>query len=71
MSCNNYSMNNRNNKARKVTMRRRSQSKGSRRSRRAKSGPKKVSRRGKKNRVRSRKSRGGYVNLPSTDQVTV
>tara|TARA_B100000242_G_C43010208_1_gene469680 strand:+ start:1204 stop:1398 length:195 start_codon:yes stop_codon:yes gene_type:complete len=64
-------MNNKNNnKARKVTMRRRSQSKGSRRSRRAKSGPKKVSRRGKKNRLGFRKSRGGFVELP-TDQVSV
>ena len=69
MSCNNYSMNNRNNKARKVSRRRRSQSKGSRGSKGAKSVPKKVTRR--RSGKRNRKSRGGYVNLPSTEQVAV
>lgn len=67
MSCNNYSMN-RNNKVKKVSRRRRSQSKGSKAARAAKSGPKKVTRR--RSGKRNRKSRGGYVALP-TDQVSV
>ena len=67
MNCNNYSMNNRNNKnSRKVSRRRRSQSKASRGSKAVKavkSGPKKVSRR--RSGKRNRKSRGGYVALPT------